>query len=76
MSDEYGLINIGAFNNINQEELIKQAAEIAKKLYDAVYTDILNNKLLLEAFASELMAKESLSESEIEEIFNEVGLIK
>jgi cell division protease FtsH len=76
MSDEYGLINIAAFNNVNQEELIKKAADIAKKLYDAVYSDILNNKALLERFASELMKRESLSEHEIETIFNEVGLVK
>ena len=76
MSDEYGLINIAAFNNVNQEELIRKAAEIAKTLYEAVYNDISNNKELLDTFAKALLERESLSEAEIETIFNTVGLNK
>ena len=75
MSDEYGLINLSAFNNINQEDLIKRAAEIAKSLYNAVYEDISRNKELLSAFAEALLARESLAEAEIEEIFANVGLV-
>ena len=76
MSDEYGLINIAAFNNVNQEELIKKASEIAKQLYEAVLNDIRNNKVLLEKFATELLVKESLSEAEIEDIFNSIGIVR
>jgi cell division protease FtsH len=76
MSDEYGLLNLASFNNVNQEELIQQASKIAKELYLDVHRDILNNKALLEKFSNELLEKESLSENEIEAIFNEIGLIK
>ena len=76
MSDEYGLINLSAFNNVNQEELIQKASTLAKTLYNEVRDDIAKNKDLLEKLSSELLQHESLSESEIESIFNEIGLIK
>jgi cell division protease FtsH len=76
MSDEYGLINLAAFNNVNQEELIQKASTLAKTLYNEVRDDISRNKELLEKLSTELLAHESLSESEIESIFNAIGLNK
>jgi cell division protease FtsH len=76
MSDEYGLINLAAFNNVNQEELIQKASTLAKTLYNEVRDDISRNKDLLEKLSTELLAHESLSESEIESIFNSIGLNK
>ena len=76
MSDEYGLINLSAFNNVNQEELIQKASTLAKTLYNEVRDDIAKNKDLLEKLSSELLQHESLSVSENESIFNEIGLIK
>jgi cell division protease FtsH len=76
MSDEYGLINLAAFNNVNQEELIQKASTLAKTLYNEVRDDISRNKDLLEKLSTELLAHESLSESEIESIFNTIGLNK
>ena len=76
MSDEYGLINIAAFNNINQEELIQKASDIAKQLYTAVLEDIRKNRELLDTFARELLARESLSEAEIENLFDTIGIVK
>jgi cell division protease FtsH len=74
MSDTYGLINLSAFNTLNQEEMIEKASALAKQLYNDVLTDILNHKALLERFAQELLVKESLNETEIEALFNEYGM--
>lgn len=76
MSDTYGLINLSAFNTLNQEEMIAKSSEIAKRLYAEVLADITKNKELLDRFAQELLIKESLNEAEIEALFNEVGLNK
>ena len=74
MSDTYGLINLSAFNTLNQEEMIAKSSEIAKRLYAEVLSDITNNKELLDRFAQELLIKESLNEPEIEALFNEYGM--
>ena len=70
MSDQYGLINMDSFNNINQEELINKASEIAKLLYSATKSDLEQHRELLDHFAKELLEKESLHEAEIESIFS------
>lgn len=74
MSDTYGLINLSAFNTLNQEEMIAKSSEIAKRLYSEVLADITNNKELLDRFAQELLIKESLNEPEIEALFSEYGM--
>lgn len=71
MSDDYGLINISAFNNINQKDLIEKSAEIAKVQYSAVKCDLEKNRKLLDLFAKLLIEKESLHEQEIEELFKQ-----
>jgi cell division protease FtsH len=76
MSDQYGLLNLNAFENINQEELIRKASELARSLYESVRKDIEANSELLHKLASELLIKESLSEHEIEAIIEEIGLVK
>ena len=70
MSDQYGLINMDSFNNINQKELINKASEIAKLLYSATKSDLEQHRELLDHFAKELLEKESLHEAEIESIFS------
>lgn len=70
MSDQYGLINMDSFNNINQEELINKASEIAKLFYCATKSDLEQHRELLDHFAKELLEKESLHEAEIESIFS------
>lgn len=76
MSDDYGLINISAFNNTNQETLIQKTSEIAKNLYSVVLNDLKRNKDLLDLFAKELLQKESLHEAEIEKIFEQIQIQK
>lgn len=72
MSDHYGLINIGAFNNVNQEDLIQKASDIAKTQYEKVKADLIRNKILLDRFAQLLLEKESLHEAEIEDLFKQI----
>lgn len=69
MSDEYGLINLQSFQNVSQENLIAKSSEMAKRLYSEVLDLLKDNSFVLAKLANELLKKESLCESEIEEMF-------
>ena len=70
MSEDFGLINLDAFDSLEQKEIIKKSSEMAKRLYKDVVADLSAHRELLDDFAQQLFKNESLGETEIELIFD------
>lgn len=68
MNDKYGMLNLTVFENLDQNEMIAEASELAKILYFKTEKLLVNNADKLTAIAEELIKKETLYESEIDVI--------
>ena len=66
MSD-MGMLNLSSFTN-SEQEVLKEAKKISKRIYDETYEYLLNNKIVLERLANALLEKENLEKKEIEQI--------
>ena len=65
-----GMIDVTQFKSFNNENNIKEASEIAKRLYKEVLELLKNEKDTLETLSSKLIEKETLYADEINEIIN------
>lgn len=71
MSETYGMINLDMFENRSgstNQDVLKEASDMAKTLYAETIDLLKQNKHLLEAIAKELMVKESLNEDQLNAI--------
>lgn len=68
MNDKYGMLNLSVYENLDQNEMIAEAAKIAKTLYSKTEKLLNEYKEKLTLVAKALMEKETLYETEIDEI--------
>lgn len=72
MSDTYGMLNLDMFQgstvSADNKEVLKEASEMSKKLYEDTILLLSANKPLLEDIANELLKKETLVEDELNAI--------
>ena len=68
MDEKYGLLNISAFQTLDNPEMINQAANISKRLYSEVESDIIKYKDVVEEIAEYLLKNESIDEANLDEI--------
>lgn len=74
MSSKMGLINIDEFKgnrmsvNDESDKLLDEATELATRLFDEVYGFLCENEKLLFKVAEELINRESLTDSDLDEI--------
>lgn len=68
MNDKYGMLNLTVFDNLDQNEMIAEASNLAKELYTKTEKILNENKDKLTAIAERLIEKETLYETEIDEI--------
>jgi len=66
MSNKFGMIDASKFNA--EKEILEEAINISKRLYNETYKFMLDNKELLEAISLSLLEKETIKEEELEEI--------
>jgi cell division protease FtsH len=70
-----GMIDLSQFRR-EPVDIIQEASALAKKLYDETVKLLRDNKLALESLASELLAKETLEEPEIDEVISKAAAIQ
>lgn len=71
MSEKFGMLNLEQFgSNVagKNPEILEEASALSKQLYKETVELLNANKNVLEAIADELMEKETLKESELDEI--------
>jgi len=70
-----GMIDLSQFRR-EPVDIIQEASALAKKLYDETVKLLKDNKVVLESLASELLAKETLEEPEIDEVISKAAAIQ
>ena len=68
MNDEIGMLNFSNFKASGEKEVLDEAKKLSKKLYDETEKLLLDNYLLLEKIAQELINKETILEDELDEL--------
>lgn len=75
MNDEIGMLHFRKFKASGEKEVLDEAKKLSKKLYDETEKLLLDNYLLLEKIAQELINKETILEDELDKIIREVYAI-
>lgn len=71
MGETLGLLNLEELSNLNYSntsDIINECKDTVDSLYEEVKTTLINNKKLLEKIALDLIEKETLVSSDIDEI--------
>lgn len=74
MSDEIGMINLSAFSNSGEREILEEAKILSKELYSETLELLSKNFHLLEKIAEELIIKETLLEEDLDRIIKESNI--
>ncbi|WCK57313.1 ATP-dependent metallopeptidase FtsH/Yme1/Tma family protein (plasmid) [Aneurinibacillus sp. Ricciae_BoGa-3] len=67
MGESFGMIDVSAFTLVD-EKILSEATTLGKKLYQETLNLLTEKKALLAIIANELLAKESLDESELDNL--------
>lgn len=70
MSEKFGMLDISAFDyqSMSNTEIVEEARNLANEIYEYTLSTLKNNKDKLKELAEELLEKESLLDTEIDEI--------
>ena len=70
-----GMLDLSQFRR-EYVDIIQEASEMAKKLYQETVSLLTENKLVLESLANELLTKETLEEPEIDAVISKAVAIQ
>lgn len=74
MSDEVGMLNLSAFRNSGEKEILEESKILSKELYSETLELLSKNFHLLEKIAEELIIKETLLEEDLDRIIKESNI--
>jgi len=66
MSENIGMLNTTMFDKISESEILNEAKNLSKKIYNDTLDLLTKNKILLENIANKLIEKETIYEDELD----------